>query len=365
MKTLRSILTYAAGVGGILWACVQGGCQSPMDIAELPQQPAVILDTSYVAIYPPYGGFMGPEGILVGKDQLLYVADTRANRLVMLNRAGGELSARTILHPRSVSQDSRLDVLVGAEVVAANGDTVGAILRITLVSASGDSAHRLDVAPIDTVWRELAHPHRRFPGIAVLNDNSYLAVRDGPDNSSIIDPDARVLEFGANDVFITPVPAFVTGIGTGIVNINHPTGIAAFPSSKDFIVTQTSEGVAYGALWEVYQSTNDFQGWLPRFDPSLSEDRNVDFILPNRLRLACAVAIDPSRRDIFIADAALDSVIKFNSRGVFRSESFGVARSNGMMLNPSGVAFFNQILYVLDRDQGIVLRFRLSTDVPR
>jgi hypothetical protein len=283
----------------------------------------------------------------------------------MLNRAGVFLSARPMLHPISISQDSRLDLLVGGDIVAANGDTIGAIFRIRLVSASPDSAHRLDRARIDTVWRELAHPPRRFPGIAVLNDNSYLAVRTGPDNSSFIDPDARVLQFDANDNFITPLPGLVSGTGTGIANINRPTAIAAFPSSKDFVLTQSSEGVAYGALWMVYQSTSDFQGWLPRFDPAKLEDRAVDFIRPNRYLLPRAVAIDPSRRDIFVADAGLDSVFKYTSRGVLKQESFGLIRTQGRMRRPTGLAFFERILYVLDGDQGIILRYRLSTDVPR
>jgi hypothetical protein len=336
-----------------------------MDLASLPQQPVTLEDTAYVAIMPPLAGFTGPEGLLLGKDQLLYVADTRANRVVMLNRAGGVLSSRPMLAPVSLAQDSRLDLLVGGVIVAANGDSIGALFRVHLVSTSADSAHRLDRAAVDTVWRELAHPSRRFPGIAVLSDNTYLAVRTGPDNSSFIDPDARVLVFSATDGFITPLPALVTGSGTGIGNINRPTGITAFPGSRDFVLTQSSEGVAYGALWMVYQSTSDFQGWLPRFDPAKLEDRSVDFLRPNRYALAKAVAVDPARRDVFVADAGLDSVFKFNSRGVVRPESFGRIRSEGLMRRPTGLAFFDKILYVLDGDQGLILRFRLSTDVPR
>ncbi len=348
--------------------CVMGaylGCDSPMDLSTLPQERTASIDTSYLPIDPPFAGFTEPEGILIGKDQLLYVADTRANRLVMMNRAGGVLSTRPMLHPVSLSQDTRLDLLVGGEMVAANGDTLGAIFRVHLVSSSQDSAHRLDMARVDTVWREVARPERRFPGIAVLSDNSYLAVRNGPDNSSFIDPDARVLHFSGSDEFITPLSAFVTGVGTGIANINHPTGIAAFPRRMDFVLTQSSDGVAYGALWMVYSSTSEFQGWLPRFDPASLDDRAVDFIRPNRYRAPTAVAIDPSRTDIFVADAGLDSVFKFNSRGVARSESFGYYRTIGMMRHPGGLAYFEKILYVLDREQGMVLRYRLTTDWPR
>ncbi len=346
-------------------ALLAGGCDSKMDLNSLPQAQTGVVDTSYIPVNPILTGFSGPEDILVGRDQLLYVADTRANRVVMMNLAGQFMSSRSILHPVSIGQDSRLDLLVGGEMVAANGDTVGAIFRLHLVSQDPDSAHHLEVSPIDTVWKELAHPSRRFPGIAVLSDNTYLASRTGPDNASFIDPDGRVMMFDATDKFITPVPAFATGVGTGIGNINFLTGITAFPGSRDFILIQSSEGVAYGALWMVYQSNADFVGWLPRFDPANASDRGVDFIKPGQYLSPQGVAIDPSRRDIFIADAGLDSVFKFTSRGVFKAESFGFVGSGGFLRRPTGLAFFSSILYVLDGDQGIILRYRLSTDVPR
>ncbi len=75
--------------------------------------------------------------------------------------------------------------------------------------------------------------------------------------------------------------------------------------------------------------------------------------------------MDPARRDVFIADAEQDSIVKFNSRGVFQGASFGRVRSEGLIRRPSGLAYFDKILYVLDEEQGILLRYRLSTDVPR
>jgi len=341
------------------------GCEKKFDLATLPRQDDAAFDTSYVALDPPFTGFTGPQDILIGNDQLLYVADTRANRVVMMNRAGQFLSERIMLHPISIAQDSRLDLLVGGEVVATNGDTVGAIFRLHLVSSSSDSAHRLDRARVDTIWRELAKPARRFPGLTTFGDNEWLAVRTGPDNSSFVDPDARVLLFSRNDNFITPVPAFVTRTGSGISDINRPTSIASFPGVRDFVLGQSSEGVAYGAIWLRFEQSPDFEGWLPRFDPARVEDINVDFIRPNRYLQPEAIAIDRSRRDVFIADAELDSVFKFNSRGAFKQESFGIAKTRGRMVRPTGLAFFERILYVLDGSQGQILRFRLTTDVPR
>jgi hypothetical protein len=335
--------------------------------------PETQFDTAYVQITPSFTGFNQPEDIVIGNDQLLYVADTRNNRVVMLNRAGQVLSQRRILQPISIAQDSRLDLLVGGVIVATNGDSIGAVFRLDLVAVN----HRLDSARVDTIWTEPAKPARRFPGIAIFGDNTYLLVRTGPDNSSFVDPDGRVLQFAANDDFITPIAGLTTRAGTGITDIFKPTSIAAFPNSRDFVLGQTADQVAYGALWLVYQSNPEFEGWLPRFDPARTEDRSRDFIRPNRFVRPEAVAIDRSRRDIFIADAKLDSIFKFNSRGAFKSESFGLFKTGGRvnsvtrdttygaMRRPTGLAYFERVLYVLDGDMGEVLRFRLTTDTPR
>ncbi|HXG01363.1 MAG TPA: hypothetical protein VNL69_11260 [Bacteroidota bacterium] len=356
MIRIRHSIVFVAAAA-LLLACQQ----KPPLLEPLPD---TVYDTAYVQVTPSFGGFTQPEDLMIGNDQLIYVADTYGEgtgRIVMMNRAGQVLSSRRMLRPISIAQDSRLDLLVGGRMLAPNGDTVAAIFRIHLVPA----AHRLENARIDTVWRELARPARRFPGITVFGDNRYLVVRDGPDNTSVVDPDARVLEFDRNDRFISPVASLTTrGGGSGITDIFRPTAIAAFAGSRDFILTQTIEQVAFGALWMVYQSTPEFEGWLPRFDPARTQDRGIDFIRARFVRPE-AVTIDQSRRDVFVADAALDSVFKFNSRGTFKTESFGFYKTGGAMLRPTGLAFFERVLYVLDGERGEILRFRLTTDLVR
>ena len=294
------------------------GCNEKFSLDELSGVRSIIVssDTSYDEIVPPFEGFNEPHAILIGNDYLLYVADTKNNRIVMMNTAGLELSRLTILQPISIAQDLRLDLLVGGVVIMANGDTVGAIFRIHLVNAQ----HNLAEAKLDTIWKEVARPNRQFVGIGVFHDNSYLVVRSGPDNSSFVDPDSRILKFSADNVFITPVADVVTRRGSGITDINRPTGIAVFPdTSRDFILLQTNEGVAYGAIWMIYQKTTDFDGWLPKFDPVKPEQRFIDFIRPNRFINPSGVVIDGKRRDIFIADVAQDSIFKFDSRGKFKA----------------------------------------------
>jgi len=356
MKDFRHSIVLSAVLALVL------GCQEKAPLLQ--PLPDTVFDTAYVEITPPFTGFTQPQDVLVGNDQLLYVADTYGDgsgRVVMMNRAGQILSTKRMLRPISLAQDSRLDLLVGGMIIAPNGDSVGAVFRIHLVPAE----HHLERARVDTVWRELAKPARRFPGITVFGDNRYLVVRDGPDNSSFVDPDARVLEFDRNDRFLSPVASLTTrGGGSGITDIFRPTAIVAFQGSRDFVLAQAIEQVTFGALWMVYQSTPEFEGWLPRFDPARTQDRGIDFIRARYVRPE-AVAIDRTRRDVFIADAALDSVFKFNSRGTFKAESFGRYKTAGSMLKPTGLAFFERVLYVLDAERGALLRFRLTTDLVR
>jgi len=315
-------------------------------------------DTTYLEITPPFTGFDHPTSLLIGNDDLMYVVNSGDDRIVMMDISGRVLGECAILQPTAIAQDLRLDLLVGGAVANASGDTVGALFRIHLVPVN----HQIEQARIDTIWKEDAHPSRRFVGIAVMPDNQYLAARTGPDNSSFIDPDTRVLRFSDADHFITPVTDLATGTGTGITFINHVTGLSAFPSSHDFIILQSSEGVAFGAIWMVYENDPNFEGWLPKFDPSDVSQASVDFIRPNRFVDPTSVTMDNTRLDIFIADPAQDSIFKFNSKGVFRQESFGSFATNGQMMRPTGVAFFDKTLYVSDADANCIFRFKLNSD---
>lgn len=355
-------------------------CQEKYDIGIIykkadeyrTQLSTTIGDTSYVEKGEWSGIFNKPRTIMYGLDQLLYVADTYNNRIVMLNIAGQVLStSQFILHPIALAQDNRLDLLVCAETIEpSTNDTIGVVLRMKLVAAG----HRLNNAAIDTIWKEPARPKRRFVGIGATLNDEFLIARDGPDNSSVVDPDARILRFkhnenatGKKDIFLTPLGELQTGAGNAVTYINHPTGLATFPNSGDFIVVQNSDGVQYSAVWMVYTHNADFDGWLPKFDPSNPIQR-ADFIDPNRFKNAVGVAIDRIKRDIFIVDnmdAGRDSVVKFNSRGRFKSESFGSLTPGIKLKNPGGVAVSGSTndvytLYVCDTENNRIVLYRLN-----
>jgi hypothetical protein len=192
--------------------------------------------------------------------------------------------------------------------------------------------------------------------------NFYFAARTGPDNSSSIDPDTRIMKFDTTDEYLTPITDLMTGIGTGINYINQLTGLSIYPSTKNFVVLQRNTGVAYGAVWMEYKPSGDFDGYLPKYDPANPRDASVDFIRPNRFIYPTGIAIDPKRLDIFIVDMAQDSIFKFNSRGVFKEASFGRYRTNNRMKSPMGAAFFDKTLFVADSTANCVFRFKLASD---
>jgi hypothetical protein len=389
MKLFHSyiILTF-------LFLVVILGCEEQFDLTQLPdaKQVVVIGDTTYIEISPPWGGFLDPRSILIGHDQLIYVGDYANNEIVMMNAAGVVLHRRTIPHPTAIGQNNKLDLYVTGETLSPNGDTIGAVYKINLVRfdttyfshydtiiVGGDTTirsnyrdtsfyynHNLSIAPIRIVWQEPAHPRRRFTGIAVFADNEYLLTRVGTEYS-FVDPDSRVLLFNKEDVFVNVVGDLATRPtgGSTLTDINQITGITAFPNSRDFILTQSLEGVRYGALWMIYRNQPDFQGWLPKFDLTDPLQRGTDFVTQG-LRKPVAVAIDRRRRDIFVVDAELDSVIKFDRNGKFKRESFGKVKSESATLpgldNPTGVAFSNDcLLYIVDNGHKLIRRFRLST----
>lgn len=355
------------------------GCDEKFDTGVLPNPDkfSANQDTNYVEIIPPYGGFEKPVAIIIGNDQLLYIADYDSNEVIMMDAAGVILNRRKILRPTAIVQNYKLDLYVCGEAIAPNGiDTIGAIYKIylarfdTTIGGQDTSLffnHDLENAPMRVIRQEPERPQRRYVSIGILPGNDFFVARTGPDNSSFVDPDNRILIFNRVDKFVTPLGDLITRStgGTAITDINKLTGFTVFPSSYDFIVLQSNEGTSYGAIWMIYQNTPSFTGWLPKFDPSNPEQRTIDFVRPYRFVYPTATAIDRRRSDIFIVDAELDSVIKFDRNGKFKIESFGKIKSASPDLpglkSPRGIAYSNDCtLYIADTGNKLIRRFKLA-----
>lgn len=104
MKDIKIFLAVCAAAVCILLIT---GCEQRFDTSSLPSPSQVTNpgDTSYVEVYPPWGGFGSPIAVMIGNDQLIYVCDYENNEVVMLDQGGTVLSRRHVMHPISIAQN--------------------------------------------------------------------------------------------------------------------------------------------------------------------------------------------------------------------------------------------------------------------
>jgi len=338
-------------------------CGEKFDLSQLPAAdvPKVIGDTTYVQqnpiwTAPEVGGFNQPKDILVGWEPLIYICDTGNDRIVMMDLAGHVLGvSKRIKRPVAVSQDRRLNLIVCAEfdtVIQGQTVTFGALYKIRQFEAGNDIAN----ARIDRIYFESGKPYRRFTGVAALYNNQYYVTRVGPDNTSPIDPDNAVLLFDKDDTYLTPIPNLKPS-GTGLESIQDLSSITTFNNrTLDFIFTQIGSQSLFKVQWITFIKTQDYSYYQSKFSPT--RDGNLDILKINRFAQPEDVTVDNSG-NIFVIDAAADSLYKFDNRGR-EKQSFG---GRDVFKDPHGVAFFDKTLYVADTGNNRILRFILSTDI--
>jgi len=192
----------------------------------------------------------------------------------------------------------------------------------------------------------------------VLADNSYYISRTGPNNASIIDPDDAVLLFDRNDELQPRVLwPLLSADGTGLTTITRPTAVATLPRrSTDVLFTQSGEKSLFRAQWITQRTTGDVTMWESWFSPA--RDADVDFLRVSLFKRPEDITVDASG-NIYVVDAATDSLFRFNAAG-FITQAFG---GSDIMRNPEGVAFFDKTLYIADTGNNRILRFILSTDL--
>ena len=301
-------------------------------------------DTTYIQLRPIWdraGGydFLEPHDILVGRETLVYVADTGNNRITMLDLAGNVLghSAR-IDSPVAVAQDPRLRLLI---VTGRNY-----LFRIDLF----EYAHDIAGAAIDTLHYAVDRPGWHFNGVDAFitsEDGIYYMVTCSGDSRN----DNQILKFNEDGSLQGPLP--LTPAGTGLFAAADPAGITALrDGSVDFIYSQRGEN-----FYKVQVITTDAFGWKPKLDPTSGGDLFTvgKFTSPEN------IALDGDGF-IFVVDSAEHRVFKFAGTGK-EYESFGEQGSGEVMFqHPHGVAEFDGTVFVSDTGNDRIVRFRLSTD---
>jgi hypothetical protein len=316
-------------------------------------------DTVYVQLNPAWEGFNNPQDIYIGHDGFLYVADTDNNRIVLMNVAGQILGSLSIQKPVSIAQDYKLNLIVCAEFDTLN-QTYSAVYKIDLFSVD----HQIDEAqPVRLLPRatDLSKPERRYTAAVAFFNNMFYVARTGPDNSSLFDPDNSILMFipksfyggGEGDTLLGRLPN-IDPVSSGLLTANQISSLTSFDKRNiNMVVTLTGNTNFKAQQWD-YVISQIEEKYVSYFSPGDS----VEFSKPNRFVQPEGSTVDPSG-NIFIVDAAKDSVFKFNAFGN-ELQSFG---GSEVFNKPSGVAFNNKTLYIADSGNNRILRFILSTDI--
>lgn len=336
-------------------------CGDKADLSQFPLNGGSdpnVGDVVFVQISPTWSQFNRPECVYLGKEPLVYVADTKNNRVVQLDLAGNEIGALGFLNPTEIAQDYNFDLLVIADSVA-GVDTIDVVYRMNLFETGGFLANASRVAFLASDYpTPITSRRRKFTGISVYPDNKLLITRSGPDNSNVIDADNAVLKVsGRTSVTSVEVLSGFQPTGNGIYSIEKMSGISAFEnSSTDFILIRNTTDFGFKVEWFVYDNVKG------TYDPKFVPGEDVD-ILNIQLGTPEGITIDPNT-NIYVVDNSRDSLYKFNQNGDLMPESFGGSGSGDKQLNsPKGVSYFNRVLYIADTDNNRIVRYKLSTDL--
>jgi hypothetical protein len=344
------------------------GCQEthfPVDSLPQGNVNTRIGDTVYVLQNPVWTGFNHPQAVIVGNEPFIYVADTDNDRIVMLDLIGRVIGySPKIKHPVALTEDKRLQLIVCAQFDTLlpgkqSPTTFGAVYRLDMVSAN----HDISSARPRRVFYEPSDSTRRYAGVASLYNNQYYICRNGPKNElTRIDRDLAVLQFSMNDELLSPVTTSFSPDGTGLLSLSTMSAIATMPwnRSVEFVFCQTGDHALYKVQWIQYVVEGQTANYISKFYPSL--DGSIDFLRLNHFTQPAGVTFDPSG-NLYVVDAAKDSLYRFSTRGIERY-SFGGTGSGDMQFHqPSGIAYFDKTLFVADRGNNRIVRFKLSSDI--
>ena len=302
-------------------SCVEKNEQSITSFIEeagvnLYEKKGEIGDTLFVLQTPIWGPnpstpmfdyqFSQPADVYVGREPLVYIADTGNDRIVMLDTFGnikGVLEG--ILNPVDMIQDPRLRLYIVNET-----STIYFVdlfkYRHDLANAKLDSIygpeqinHNCDNSP-DDCWK--------FVGVSISRNSKdeyelYLA-STGPDLKN-----KMIHQFSLDttraEPYKGPLP-FIPG-GLGFFGVTEPTGITNVRGRPiDFVFTQKGLN-SFKVQWITDGGmVSAFEAFL---DPRLGFD-----LFRTRFREPEDVAVDENL-NIYVVDAAADSMFKYSSNG--------------------------------------------------
>ncbi|HBH07039.1 MAG TPA: hypothetical protein DDX92_10610 [Flavobacteriales bacterium] len=372
------------------------GEKTDVDFIDIPDFQA--RPVAYVPILPILDQFLAPTDIHAGFDELIYVVDEAAESIIALDQSGRELYSFRVPGVTAVIQDRRLNLIaIGTKdtTIAGTDYELACLYRIDL---QGDLGYGLNNARI---VNEIVHPFYfkssfsrsdgdvRFTDAAVIDVNEFYVSRTGPNNdpAKFGGPDDAVLLFNANDTYITPISVTTQGgvfkdffkMPFGLTSRAQPPQISA-SFSRDFFYTSIDADPdnLYRVRQIEYRETDFGLEYVPNPIGQIDTSKAFGFISePNKFLKPVDITLAGDGTGfIFVIDEAKDSLYQFTSNGLegvqpppgsgevkhIKVSFGGTGIEPNQFNNPVAVAYLNEIVYVADKGNGRVLRFKLTTN---
>jgi hypothetical protein len=358
-------------------------------------------NVGYVPVLPFFTQYMNPVDVYVGFDNMLYVCDDAGVHVSDIS--GREFRVIPIPNAIKVVQDRRLFTYVcGRVTVNRSGQNYNlpAIYKIANAATLApyqilDTLIQPDCDATRTNFGGVDDEKTSFTGIATTSDNTLYVARTGPKNIplSFSAPDNAVLIFDQSGIN-TGYAKELNPYNSSIKSILGLTGIASFCAppqvqfgmnpSKDFLVLQgdQTQPVEFRTLW-IRQNVDAGTG-------ETSYGQNNDLLATDtskasrflydsyRFKHPVDICISPDKNGyIFVADDVLDSVFIFTQAGyegvnapatsTNKKQLIASFGGNGIdqfhFRKCSGVAYFKGVLYIADKENNRVCRYKLSTEI--
>ncbi len=355
----------------------------------------------YVPVLPFFNQYINPVDVYVGFDNMLYVCDDLGVHVSDLT--GREYRVIPIPHATKIVQDRRLFTYVcGRVTVVRSGQTYNLPAVYKIMNAATMAPYKI----IDTLIQPDCDASRnnfrgaddekvQFTGVATTSDNTLYIARTGPRNdmAAFSAPDNTVLTFnpsGKNTGYtkeLNPTNSSLKSVLglTGITSFCAPPQVQfGMNPSKDFLIAQgdLTQSVEFRVLW-IKQNVDPGTGEITygQNDNLLYNDtgKAYRFLYDSyRFKHPVDLCVSPDKNGyIFVVDDVLDSVFVFTQSGFEGVNTPATAANKKQIIASfggdgfdlfhfkkcSGVAYFKGVLYIADKENNRVCRYKLSTDI--
>jgi hypothetical protein len=351
----------------------------------------------FVPIQPFFTGYNRPVDVCFGYDNTIYIVE-EGQRIVQIDESGRRIGTYALPGVKRVVQNRELELLALATfdtTVGGNPYRLEAIYRLGIVNGTS-----LNIGNAQVLNR-IVHPLYfrssivsadtlvRFNDLDLLANDDFYVTRSGPGTGSIFGPDDAILLFSRNNVYQNYV-IMTTSQGNIPDYFDVPFSITTqakppqgpfVSNSRNFVVAQTGLQPALKVQFVTSSvGAEGEQSFELNTSLVLNDFSRGDGFLYTTNRFSQPVALEytgDGTNYLFVADAGRDSVYLFANNGVegvppqpgsnttrnTRVSFGGTGVGPSQFRYPAGLTHRNSTLYVADRDNGRICRYRLTTDL--